>query len=135
MDDLVDIRVDNDIVWAVAPGLLRGEKHQDLTHRALALASELGHAHVIFDYRGARLTHDVLVRHAGWLVKAEQGMTIRAALLVSYATPDSEFWARLLRPSGVTASVFTDAAVAVKWLQGHVKNDQPGSAVADHDAT
>jgi len=128
-----DLWIDDAIVWAAPSGPLRGEKHRALTHRALALAGETGCGCVMFDYRGALLTHDALARHAVWLVKADPGMTLRAALLLRQTTPDTEFWARLLWLSGVSAAVFVDAAVAVKWLQRHPESEQRGSEVTQHE--
>jgi hypothetical protein len=113
--------MDGEIVWAVPAVPLQGERHRDLTQRALALASESAHGCIMFDYRGIRLMHDVLARHALWLVKSDLEMKIRAALLVRHATPDAEYWSRLLWVSGVTAAVFTDSQAAVKWLHSHAQ--------------
>ena len=71
--------------------------------------------------RICELMHDVLARHALWLVKSDLEMKIRAALLVRHATPDAEYWSRLLWVSGVTAAVFTDSQAAVKWLHSHAQ--------------
>ena len=135
MNAITDLRVDNDIIWATPTAPLQRENHEELTHRALALAGDAGHGLVMFDYRRAVLTHDVLARHAVWLVKADLGMAIRAALLVRHVTPDSDFWARLLWLSGVTGAVFTEEATALRWLQGQRKHERQASTATQHDET
>ena len=121
MSDIKDLWMDGEIVWAEPPTPLQGDRHRDLTRRALALASESRSGCIVFDYRRARLRHDVLARHALWLVKSDMENPLRAALLVPEVTPDSDFWSRLLWLSGIAAAVFTDAQAAVTWLRSRVQ--------------
>jgi hypothetical protein len=118
MSDLRDLWIDEEVVWAVPSAPLQAERHRDLTQRALALAAESRRGCILFDYRHTRLMHDVLARHALWLVRSELEVKLRAALLVRDLTPDSEFWSRLLWLSGVAAAVFTDVPDALQWFRG-----------------
>ncbi len=118
MQDNTNLWMDSEIVWAAAQGPLTEDLHRDLAKRALDMAKESGHWRLLFDFRRAALTHDVLTlnRHAEWLSLADAPLDFRAALLCRHLTPDCEFWARVLRMRGVIAAIFTDTEQAVEWL-------------------
>jgi hypothetical protein len=120
MEDISNLWLDSEVVWAAAQGPLTEDLHRELARRALALAARSGHWRLLFDFRRAALSHDVLTlnRHAEWLSRADVPLDFRVSLLCRHHTPDCEFWAQVLRVRGIIAAVFTDADHAVRWLRG-----------------
>lgn len=124
MNDNSDLQIDAEIwfdagvVWAAPHGPLEEKANHDLTLRAFAFAEEKISWRVLFDYRRAALTYDVLAlnRHAEVISRLGLPPTARVGMLCRYHSADFEFWQRVLNMRGIAALVFTDGEAAVKWL-------------------
>ena len=124
------------MVWAVAAGALPDVSGQDLTQRAVAMAGRAASHRLMFDYRRATLTHDVLAlnRHAELLSRLGLPEHARIAMLCRQRSTNFEFWERVLRMRGYLAGVFTDGEAALSWLHRPATDADPvataGSAAA-----
>ena len=99
---------------------------------------------LLFDYRRAVLTHDVLVlnRHAEILSRLGLPEQVRIVMLCRQRSTNFEFWERVLRMRGYLAAVFTDGEAALSWLHRPATDDAalaamgsaPTNAVLDVDS-
>ena len=94
-----DVWLEAGVVWAAAEGALADSSHQILTQRAVAMAAKDGNWRLMFDYRRATLTHDVLAlsRHAELLSRLALPESARTAMLCRQRSTNFIFWERVLR--------------------------------------
>ena len=120
-----DVWLEGGVVWAAAAGALPYSAHQDLTQRAVAMAARTATWRLIFDYRLATLTQDVLPlsRHAELLVELGLPDSSRTVMLCRQRSTSFVFWERALRARGHQASLFTDEAEALSWIHRPTTND------------
>lgn len=113
-----DVWLDAGVVWAAIEGTLSDGGHQDLTQRAVAMAAETENWRLMFDYRRAFLTHDVLAlsRHAELLTRLGLPGSARTAILCPQRSTNFVFWESVLGARGHVASAFTDGDAALSWL-------------------
>ncbi len=106
------------MVWAVAEGALPDGAGQNLAQRAVTMAGKSASYRLLFDYRRAVLTHDVLAlnRHAEILSRLGLPEQVRIVMLCRQRSTNFEFWERVLRMRGFVAAVFTDGEAALSWL-------------------
>jgi hypothetical protein len=118
MDSKRDVWLEAGVVWAVAAGALPDGSGQNLAQRAVTMAGESANYRILFDYRRAVLTHDVLAlnRHAEILSRLGLPEQVRIVMLCRQRSSNFEFWERVLRMRGCLAAVFTDGEAALSWL-------------------
>ena len=123
------------MVWAVAAGALPDGAGQNLAQRAVTMAGKNTSYRLMFDYRRAVLTHDVLAlnRHAEILCRLGLPEQVRIAMLCRHRSTNFEFWERVLRMRGYVAAVFTDGEAALSWL--HRPSTEEAAVAAAGSAT
>ncbi len=135
MDSNRDLWLEAGVVWAVAEGALPDGAGQDLAQRAVTMAGKNTSYRLMFDYRRAVLTHDVLAlnRHAEILCRLGLPEQVRIAMLCRHRSTNFEFWERVLRMRGYVAAVFTDGEAALSWL--HRPSTEEAAVAAAGGAT
>ena len=118
MESKRDVWLEAGVVWAAIEGTLSDRVHQDLTRRAVAMAAQAENWRLMFDYRRAVLTHDVLAlsRHAELLTRLGLPGSARTAILCRQRSTHFVFWERVLGARGHVVSAFTDGEAALSWL-------------------
>lgn len=137
LDSKRDVWLEAGVIWAAAVGSLPDGPDQSLTQRAVAMAGENANYRLMFDYRRAALTHDVLAlnRHAELLSRLGLPEQARIVMLCRQRSSNFEFWERVLRMRGYQAAVFTDGEAALSWLHRPATDAAtlaaPGGAATD----
>ena len=144
LDSKRDVWLEAGVVWAVAAGALPDGAGQNLAQRAVTMAGKSTSYRLLFDYRRAVLTHDVLAlnRHAEILSRLGLPEQVRIVMLCRQRSTNFEFWERVLRMRGYLAAVFTDGEAALSWLHRPATDDAalaamgsaPTNAVLDVDS-
>ena len=118
MESKPNVWLEAGVVWAAIEGTLSDGAHQNLTQRAVAMAAQADNWRLMFDYRRAVLTHDVLAlsRHAELLTRLGLPGIARTAILCRQRSTNFVFWERVLGARGHVASAFTDGEAALSWL-------------------
>jgi hypothetical protein len=136
LDSKRDVWLEAGVVWAVAAGALPDGAGQNLAQRAVTMAGKSTSYRLLFDYRRAVLTHDVLAlnRHAEILSRLGLPEQVRIVMLCRQRSSNFEFWERVLRMRGFVAAVFTDGEAALSWLHRPTTDEAAAAGSAPTDA-